>query len=147
MKTLLRSCVCAFAFFVQLAAAQVPDKFTNLKVLPKEISKAELVETMKGFTRALGIRCSSCHMGEEGKPLSTYDFPSDERRMKQNARIMLQMVHDINEKNVARVQLADGAKPVTVTCYTCHRGTKQPESIAPISPPPVAVPPAPKPTS
>ncbi len=125
------------------AAAQLPDKFTNLKVLPADISKAELVETMKGFTRALGVRCTACHVGEEGKPLTTYDFPSDERRMKQNARIMLLMVREINQKSIARVQLEGEAKPVTVTCYTCHRGQKQPETkaAAPATPPvpPVAV--------
>jgi hypothetical protein len=123
--------------------AQVPDKFTNLKVLPKDISKPQLLETMKGFALGLGVRCSNCHMGEEGKPLSTYDFASDEKRTKQNARIMLQMVHDINTKQLSQVKLDQ--PPVTVTCFTCHRGQKQPESKAPM---PTAPPPAaPKPTS
>jgi hypothetical protein len=125
------------AAFSGRAMAQLPDKFTNLKVLPADISKAELVETMKSFTRALGVRCTACHVGEEGKPLTTYDFPSDEKRMKQNARIMLLMLRDINQKSVARVQLEGEAKPVTVTCYTCHRGQKQPETkaAAPATPP------------
>jgi hypothetical protein len=29
------------------ATAQIPDKFTNLQVFPKEISKGELVQTMR----------------------------------------------------------------------------------------------------
>ena len=33
---------------------------------------------MPGFTRALGVRCSYCHVGEEGESLSTYDFASDD---------------------------------------------------------------------
>ncbi len=31
------------------AQSQLPDRFTNLKVLPKDISKAELQSTMRGF--------------------------------------------------------------------------------------------------
>ncbi len=38
------------------AAAQIPDKFTNLKVLPKDISKGELVGIMRAFSGALGVR-------------------------------------------------------------------------------------------
>jgi hypothetical protein len=126
-----------------IANAQVPDKFTNLKVLPQDISKAQLVETMKGFALGLGVRCSACHMGEEGKPLSTYDFASDEKRTKQNARVMLQMVHDINTNKISQIKLDQ--PPVTVTCFTCHRGQKQPASAAPMPAPPAAA--APKPTS
>lgn len=86
---------------------------------------------MKGFTQALGVRCTACHVGEEGKPLTTYDFASDEKRMKQNARVMLRMVHDINQKSLVAVKLEGDAKPVAVTCHTCHRGQKQPETKAP----------------
>src|SRR6187402_2128823 len=31
------------------ASAQIPDKFTNLKVLPKDTPKPELVKIMRGF--------------------------------------------------------------------------------------------------
>jgi hypothetical protein len=44
------------------AAAQFPDKFTNLKVLPKDISKRELESTMRGFAFALSVRCDHCHV-------------------------------------------------------------------------------------
>src|SRR5262245_25236351 len=37
------------------AAGQIPDKFTNLKVLPKDTPKPKLVETMRGFSNALGV--------------------------------------------------------------------------------------------
>ncbi len=50
---------------------------------------------MKGFTRALGVRCSHCHVG--GNPLSTYDFASDENPNKGRAREMLRMLNSINE--------------------------------------------------
>ena len=53
------------ALFTLLAAsalAQVPDEYTNLKVLPKDIGKRELLGTMKSFAGALGMRCSDCHV-------------------------------------------------------------------------------------
>jgi hypothetical protein len=50
---------------------------------------------MFGFTRALGVRCSYCHKGEEGKPVSTYDFASDENPNKNRAREMLRMLNEI----------------------------------------------------
>ena len=63
-----------------------PEKPKNLQVLPKEWPGKRLEPVMKGFTRALGVRCSYCHKGEEGKPLSTYDFASDENPNKDRAR-------------------------------------------------------------
>ena len=77
-------------------AAQVPDEFTNLKVSAQDISKERLTAVMRGFTEALGVRCSTCHVGEEGQPLGTYDFASDDKPMKLKAREMLRMVQAIN---------------------------------------------------
>src|SRR6185503_13100269 len=54
-----------------------PQKLQNLKVFPKDIPVRALLDTMGGFTRALGVRCSYCHVGNEGEPLSTYDFAAD----------------------------------------------------------------------
>ena len=56
--------------------AQIPDKFSNLKVLPKDISKGELIGNMKNAAIGLGVRCTFCHVGE-GDDLSTFDFASD----------------------------------------------------------------------
>ena len=38
---------------------------------------------------------NECHKGEEGKPLSTYDFASDENPNKNRAREMLRMLNEI----------------------------------------------------
>ena len=48
------------------AAGQIPDEFTNLQVLPEDITRAELVEIMKGFSGALDVRCSYCHTVSPG---------------------------------------------------------------------------------
>ena len=38
-----------------------------------------------------------CHKGEEGKPLSTYDFASDDNPNKNRAREMYRMLGDISD--------------------------------------------------
>lgn len=109
-------------------AAQIPDEFTNLKVLPKDITRERLTGIMRGFTQALGVRCSTCHVGEEGLPLATYDFASDDKGTKLKAREMLKMVQAINGDYLAN--LPQRRQPnVSVTCVTCHRGVQRPEPI------------------
>lgn len=108
-----------------LSIAQIPDKFTNLKVLPKNITKDQLIDTMKSFTEALGVRCAHCHEGEEGKPLSTYDFASDVKTAKQKARIMMGMLSDINNKYLSDLKKYKD-NIIQVKCITCHRGAARP---------------------
>src|SRR5215467_6111461 len=71
--------------------AQFPDKFTNLKVLPKDISKHDLESTMRGFAFALGTRCDHCHT-ERKAPEKGLDFAADDKDAKKTARTMLEMV-------------------------------------------------------
>ena len=65
-----------------------PDSLTNLQVIPKGTPVQQVIGMMRGFTSALGVRCQYCHLGEEGQPLSTFNFASDEKRTKKTARIM-----------------------------------------------------------
>ncbi|MCH9030719.1 MAG: c-type cytochrome [candidate division Zixibacteria bacterium] len=113
---------------LQKIAAQIPDSFTNLKTLPKDISKKELVDMMKGFTFALGVRCEYCHVGDPEKGLSGFDFPSDEKEHKRMARIMLQMVEAINKEHLAKLRDGEGAK-MKVECVTCHHGLSEPKKL------------------
>ena len=79
----------------------------NLKVLT-----AQNVEiTMQNITFALGLRCIDCH--------DVNDLSLDTKPQKVKARMMLEMVRDINAK------FDDGA--THVTCWTCHRGSTQPQ--------------------
>lgn len=111
------------------AQAQLPDEFTNLQVLPKDISKQELVGTMKGFAIGLGVRCWYCHKGE-GDDFSTFDFASDDKKTKQAARLMLGMVLTINSEFVSKVPHeetgGEQGEHVSVKCMTCHRGKPKP---------------------
>jgi hypothetical protein len=111
-----------------LAAQWPPEKFTNLEVLPDSIPRDTLVQVMAGFTRALGVRCTYCHVGEEGQPLATYDFASDEKHPKEMARRMLRMVAAINGEYLGDHRHGDDP-PVQVTCATCHRGLTAPRPL------------------
>lgn len=110
-------------------AAQMPhETYTNLKVLPKEIPPGQLRELMNSFTRALGVRCLYCHVGEEGKPIRPQDFALDDKPTKLKARAMMTMVRDLNDKYLASLE-SRADPPVRVECATCHRGTAQPRML------------------
>ena len=114
----------------------LPDKFMNLKVLPQDIKKEDLVNTMKAFAQSLGVRCNFCHV-EQGDDLSTYDFMSDEKEHKQQARVMLQMVRDINQNHLPKMA-EEGKQPPRIGCWTCHRGEEEPPQRMPARKPPAA---------
>ena len=101
----------------------------NIQVLPKDISSAELSATMRSFAMGLGVRCETCHVGEPNMPLDSFDFVSDEKPMKQKARLMIEMVNEINHELVPRLDDVEDADHVTVRCMTCHRGQPQPNLI------------------
>ena len=121
-------------------APTAPSKYKNLKVLPADISQDQLRATMKRFALSLGVRCSFCHVGEEGKPLSTYDFASDANPHKNIARGMMRLTWRLNAQDLPAIDGLHGAKSAKVTCFTCHRGAKEPlmEIPAAPSPPPAS---------
>lgn len=101
-----------------------PDSLLNLKVFPKSTPVMDLVGTMRNFALGLGVRCQFCHVGEEGKPLGTFDFASDEKRTKKVAREMIRMVQEINRRlDTLPERKQDGLQ---VSCITCHRGVSRP---------------------
>ena len=104
--------------------AQIPEKFTNLQVLPKTITRAELVPVMRGFALNLGIRCPHCHVGE-GDDLSKFDFASDAKPAKAIARQMLRTVTVLNAQ-VGGIGEPAPVGTAKITCFTCHRGAVKP---------------------
>ncbi len=104
-----------------------PEKTKNIQVLNKEWPGSRLSPVMKGFTRALGVRCSYCHQGEEGKPLSTYNFASDENPNKNRAREMLRMLGSVND-HLKKIETS-GDKRVNMWCHTCHHGKPKPMTL------------------
>lgn len=104
------------------------DDPSNLKVLPEDISSAELRDTMRGFAQGTGSRCSACHVGKVEADLSTYDFTLDDKEKKLKAREMIKLVREINEQIAVAFPNTDQPL-VKVTCATCHRGQEKPEML------------------
>ena len=100
--------------------------FKNLQIFPKDVQSGVLVNAMKNFTRALGVRCQHCHIGEEGMPLEKFDFVADTKPEKQTARAMMRMTAEING-HVGKAIPDAAAKGYQVTCFTCHRGSAHPQ--------------------
>lgn len=104
---------CSFSF-------REEPKFKNLKVLDKNISSDDLKLIMKSFKTALGVKCNFCHAESKTDP-KKLDFASDENKHKNIARGMMRMAMRINKK-----YFRDEKEP-KVTCFTCHRGDKEPK--------------------
>lgn len=120
----LLSAVLSTSLVAQVAGKFPPDSLINTKVIPHDTPVMQVVGTMRNFAGGLGVRCSFCHVGEEGKPLDTYDFAVDKKRTKLVARQMMRMVEEINHRLDTIPERPTAG--VTVTCSTCHRGISRP---------------------
>ena len=112
------------------AGGAPPPPPANLQVLPKDIPRPQLLQTMQAFTQALGVQCSHCHQFVgPGDPMN--DMASDVKPQKNAARAMMRLVAAINPQ----VATAVNKTPDTATrvgCIMCHRG----EAIPTVPPPP-----------
>lgn len=128
-----RMCSLALAAFAAIPSARAqepwtwPEKPKNLRVFGKDFTGERLRPVMTGFTRALGVRCTYCHVGEEGKPLATYDFASDQKPNKERAREMYRMLGSING-HLKKID-PSGDKRVNMWCHTCHQGRSRPMTL------------------
>lgn len=115
-----------------LAAQQgPPDSLVNTQVIPHDTPVSDVIDQMAAITRALGVRCTHCHVGTEAMSLWEYDFVSDEKPAKRKAREMMRMVQAINGEYLTRLADLD-AEGIEVTCATCHRGVRLPQPLADI---------------
>jgi hypothetical protein len=105
-----------------------PDSLINTKVFPHTTPVNQVIGMMRNFTSALGVRCHTCHAGEEGTPLDQTDFASDKKRPKLVARQMMRMVEEINRRLDTIPERPTPA--LQVTCRTCHRGITRPVPLA-----------------
>ena len=88
------------------------EAYQNIQFL-KEIPANQLIPAMQFITYSLGVECSYCHV--EGA------LEKDDKKAKQKARKMMQMMTAINRDNFESKQ--------TVTCNSCHRGSPRPVAI------------------
>ena len=91
------------------------EQFKNIQVL-KGIPADQLIPAMQFITASLGVECEFCHV--QGA------FEKDDKKTKQTARKMMEMMITINAENF------DGHR--VVTCYSCHRGNSMPVGMPPV---------------
>jgi photosynthetic reaction center cytochrome c subunit len=85
------------------------EQFKNIQVL-KGIPADQLIPAMQFITASLGVECEFCHVESA--------FEKDDKKPKQTARKMMEMMFAINKDNF------EGHREVT--CYSCHRGSTDP---------------------
>ena len=136
VRPFLRLAAAALAVVAASAAslgAQIPQRFENLQVLPRDIPRDTLIAIMRGFTGALGVRCTYCHIEREGAAPAggggglNLNFARDSLANKRKARWMLHMTDSINTR-LASLPARDNP-PTNVNCMTCHRGMSKPTTI------------------
>ena len=98
------------------------EQFKNIQVL-KDLPVDQFYPTMHFMADSLGVQCVDCHVGIPGQ----VDGEKDDKQMKLTARKMITMTMEINRANFGGRNNGH-----TVTCYTCHRGSRQPLSMPPI---------------
>jgi len=90
------------------------DVFENVQVL-KGLTAAAFVRRMDDYGKALGYRCTNCHVAG--------DFASDSLQGKRTARTMSIIVADINAQEMPKM---NATRPPQISCMTCHHGMNQP---------------------
>src|SRR5260370_30697847 len=79
--------------------------------------QSQLIPVMNFFAASMGRRCNFCHVNNNGQ----WDYAADTKPEKNQAREMIKMVMDVNKTTFKG--------SVSVSCYTCHRGRNQPQSV------------------
>lgn len=105
----------------------VPTEVKNLTVLPKSTSPDDVMKIMREWNAALSVDCVFCHVGQIGKPLSSFDFASDTKKRKDVSRVMLKATMAMNEAFKA----IESDEPVIVRCSTCHKRDRHPNTDLP----------------
>jgi Photosynthetic reaction centre cytochrome C subunit len=106
-----------------IAATVQHGKPVNIKVLPRDISAAEIGKVMRRFETDLGVKCGHCHV--EDPNTHKFDYASDDNPAKSTARLMISMLKDINEKYLPQLG-GDNRYASHVSCGSCHQGQSSP---------------------
>jgi Photosynthetic reaction centre cytochrome C subunit len=105
--------------------APVEQTRKNIQVL-KGLPESQLTRLMNSVATSLGVQCNFCHV-QQGKDPKTgftnWIWESDDKPEKQTARRMIRMVLSINGANKADF------RENAVTCFTCHRGQREPTGL------------------
>jgi hypothetical protein len=101
----------------------VSEVFKNIKAFDPKMPAGRLPDIMAMWCKTLGTNCKTCHLMDQ--------FDSDDQIPKETARGMMQMVVNINTKELKNIKGMD--ENSRIGCWTCHRGNKKPESMPPRS--------------
>jgi len=102
------------------------EQFTNLKVLPKNISSKDLQHIMVDeFEDGLGVNCGFCHAEQQGS--HKLDYASDDKPEKEIARNMMKMTLKLNTRYFQVHRPGLGSPGLVITCTTCHQGRPRPD--------------------
>ena len=71
-----------------------------------------------GYSRALGVACTHCHVDD--------DYASDEKRPKRAAREMAALHRQINQELSKMQHVEPREQARFINCSTCHRGSVDP---------------------
>ncbi len=107
-------------------AADMPDTFQNLQVLPEDIPKDDLKAIMRGFTEQLDVKCSFCHTIDE--------YDKDDNKHKRITRDMIRLVQHLRDDSdewFPKPKEDEADKPEVLTCWMCHRGSAEVEPFTP----------------
>ena len=113
---------------VTRAQMQIPQRFENLQVLPKDIPRDTLIQIMRAFSMGLGVRCTFCHVAVREDTTERLVFKSDDKAEKRDARVMIKMTREINASFLPQLPQRHDP-PVRVQCVTCHRGSATPRTL------------------
>jgi hypothetical protein len=94
---------------VPMANKTAEEVYKNIQVL-KGVPSDQIIPAMQFVSASLGVECEHCHVERA--------FDKDDKKPKQTARKMIQMMFAINKDNF------NGHREVT--CYSCHHGVADP---------------------
>ena len=95
----------------------------NLQVLDFK-SERDLKKYMKTIGKDLGVKCTFCH------DLNNKSIDTDHKLI---AREMMKMQQDLNKYVFAQIgdSLLHSKNTLRISCWTCHRGSKEPQLVRP----------------
>ena len=112
-----------YYIFTLICMCILNGQLENLQVLDFE-SERELKKYMKNISKDLGVKCKFCH---------DINDKSIDTNHKLVAREMMKMQMDLNKRFFAHIgdSLLNKENTLQISCWTCHRGSKEPQLIRP----------------
>ena len=120
MKKLIQFCL---IFTVVISLGIMQEKPKNLQVLDFE-SVRDLKKYMNTIQKNLGVKCTFCH---------DINDKSIDTEHKIIAREMMKMQIDLNKSFFAQIgdSLLKHENTLQISCWTCHRGSNEPQLVRP----------------